>query len=102
VVGREHAVIASEMRPRWRTQGREPTQKLDRRERELGATVSQGTLEGHHHPSGWIAREPRVGDRRAGAVAAQPLEAVAILGLDETIGVERVAIEECGPVAGPG
>ena len=25
----------------------------------------RGTLERHHHPSGWIEREPRVGDRRA-------------------------------------
>jgi len=37
--------------------------------------------------------------RGSRAITAQALEAVAIVGVDKTIGVERVAIEECGAMA---
>ena len=42
------------------------------------------------------SRELAIGDRRSRAIAGQPLEAVAIIGVDEAIGVGRVAVEECG------
>ena len=100
VMGREHAVVASEMTARWWDQVAQAAGEIDRRERELGATVAQGTLEGEDDPTGWIEREPSVGDRGARAITAQALEAVAIVGVDKTTGVERVAIEECGAMAG--
>jgi hypothetical protein len=46
VVGREDTMIAGKMTARWRDESCEATQEIDRRERELGATVAQGTLEG--------------------------------------------------------
>ena len=36
VMGREHAVVAA----RWWDQGRQAAEEIDRRERELGATVA--------------------------------------------------------------
>jgi hypothetical protein len=46
VIGREDTMIAGEMTARWRDERREATQEIERRERELGATVAQRTLEG--------------------------------------------------------
>jgi len=46
VVGREDTMIAGEMTARWRNERRKTTQEIDRRKRERGATVAQGTLEG--------------------------------------------------------
>ena len=99
-MGRKDAMKPGEMGARWWNEGREATQEIDRLERELGSPVAQGTLEREHDPSARIEREPRVGDRRSRAIAGQPLEAVAIIGVDEAIGVERVAVEECGSAAG--
>jgi hypothetical protein len=70
VVGREHAVVANEMTARWWDQGRQAAEEVDRRERELGATVAQRTFEGERDLSGWIEREPSVGDRRSRAITA--------------------------------
>jgi hypothetical protein len=44
VVGPEYTVVTREVRSRWRDQRRELSQKLDRRERELGSTIAQGML----------------------------------------------------------
>src|SRR4249919_829718 len=46
VVGREDTMIAGEMTARWWNERRKTMQEVDRRERERGATVAQGTLEG--------------------------------------------------------
>jgi hypothetical protein len=70
VMGREHAVVASEMTARWWDQGCQAAEEIDRRERELGATVAQGALEGEGDPTGWIEREPSVGDRGSRALTA--------------------------------
>ena len=101
MVGGEDPMVASEVGTGRRDQDRKATQEFDRSERKLGPAVAQGTLEGEQDPSAVIQREPRVGDRRARAVAAQAFEALAIFGVDEAIGVERVALEERGAAAGP-
>ena len=62
-VGREHAVVASQM-GEWRRNERcEATQEVDHGERELGPAIVQGTLERKNHASAGIDREPRAGDR---------------------------------------
>ena len=70
VMGREHAVVAREMTARWWDQGRQAAEEIDRRERELAATVPQRTFEGEGDPTGWIEREPSVGDRGSRAITA--------------------------------
>jgi hypothetical protein len=45
VVGREDTMIAGQMTARWRDQGGEATQEVQRRERDRGAAVPQGTLQ---------------------------------------------------------
>jgi hypothetical protein len=60
----------------------------------------QRTLEREHDAVARIEQEPGVGDRRSRTIAAQSLEAVAIVRVDEAIGVKRVAVEERGAQAG--
>jgi hypothetical protein len=83
VVGRKHAVVASEMTAQWWDQGRQAAEEIDRRERELGATVAQGTLEGEDDPPGWIEGESSVGDRGVCAITAWLLEVLAVVSIDE-------------------
>jgi hypothetical protein len=46
----------------------------------MGGAVAPGALELEHDLSGSIAREPFVGNRRAGDVAAQAFELLALMG----------------------
>jgi hypothetical protein len=52
---------------RW-DQGRQAAEEIDRRERELGATIAQGTFEGEGDLPGWIEGESSVGDRGSRAI----------------------------------
>ena len=70
VVGREHAMVTSEMTARRWDQGRQAAEEIDRRERELGATIAQGTFEGEDDPPGWIEGESSVGGRGSRAITA--------------------------------
>jgi len=54
--------------------------KLQGRHHDVGGAVAPGTLELQHDLAGWIALEPFVGNRRAGDIAAQAFELLALMG----------------------
>ena len=47
---------------------------------DMGGAVAPGALELQHDLIGWIALEPFVGNRRAGDIAAQAFELLALMG----------------------
>ena len=46
----------------------------------MGGAVAPEALEPEHDLAHWIALEPLVGNRRAGDIAAQPFEFLALVG----------------------
>jgi len=79
-VGREHAVEANQMQPRRRDECGQPLHELQRRHHDLRGPVTVGTLELQHDLARAIALEPFVGDGRAGDIAAQAVELLALMG----------------------
>ena len=59
----KHAVIAGEMAVRRRNEGREATQKIDGRERQLGSPVAQGAPERNDDATCRIERDLSIGER---------------------------------------
>jgi len=68
------------MQPRTRHECGEPLHELQRRHHDMGGAVAPGAFELQHHLAGLIALEPLVGNRRAGDIAAQALELLALMG----------------------
>ena len=79
-VGREHAMEANQMQPRTRDQCGQPLHELQRRHHDMGGAVAVGALELQHDLARWIALEPFVGNGRAGDIAAQAFELLALMG----------------------
>ena len=79
-VGREHAMEANQMQPGTRDQCGQALHELQRRHHDMGGAVALGALELQHDLAGWIALEPFVGNRRAGDIAAQAFELLALMG----------------------
>ena len=79
-VGREHAMEANQMQPRRRDECGQALHELQRRHHDMGGPVAVGTLELQHDLARAIALEPSVGNRRAGDIAAQVLQFLALIG----------------------
>jgi hypothetical protein len=79
----EHAGVVMPVTPRRRNQRGEPVEQLERGEGEFGLAGGQGLVQA---VADWLVGpipvEPFTGEGRSGAVAQQPLEAGAVLGLD--------------------
>src|SRR5689334_7462729 len=75
----------------------------------MRGAVAPGALELEHDLAGWIAFEPLVGNRRAGDVAAQAFELLALMGVTaycrmqaETVRVDAARLLRVGRSAGDG
>jgi hypothetical protein len=77
-VRREHAVIAQHVKPRRRDQSDESRDQIERVEQDGIRSVSPGALEPVAKPAVTVLLESFLRERRAGDVAAQPLESLAI------------------------
>ena len=53
--------------------------EFQRRQHDMGGAVTLGILELQHDLTGWIALEPFVGNGRAGDIAAQAFELLALV-----------------------
>ena len=71
---------ANQMQPGTRDECGEPLQELQRRHDDVGGAVAVGAFELQHDLAGAVALEPLVGNRRAGDVAAQAFELLALMG----------------------
>jgi len=72
---------ANQMQPGTRDQCGQALHELQRRHHDMGGAVAPGALELEHDLAGWIALEPFVGDGRAGDIAAQAFELLALMGV---------------------
>ena len=79
-VGRQHAVEANEMETRARHQGRQALHELQRLHDDMGGAVFERTHQLQHDIAGAVTLEPFIGDCRAGDIAAQVLELLALIG----------------------
>jgi hypothetical protein len=95
VVGREDAVVASEMLSRRRDERGQAAQKLEGRKAQLCAPIAQRAPQFHDDVPRGIQREPGIGHRRPAAIATQALEALAVLGVNPALGVQGVAAQKC-------
>jgi len=71
---------ANQMQPGARDQCGQALQQLQGRHHDMGGAVAPGALELEHDWAGAIALEPLVGNGRAGDVAAQAFELLALMG----------------------
>ena len=79
-VGCEHAMEANQMQPRTRDECGQALHELQRRDHDRGGPVAVGTLELQHDLARAITLEPFAGNRRAGDIAAQAFEFLALMG----------------------
>ena len=86
-VGCEHAMEANQMQPRTRPQCRLALHELQRRHHNMGGAVAVGAFELQHDLACSIAFEPFVGNGRAGDIAAQTFELLALMGATTHCGV---------------
>ena len=78
-VGCEQAMEANQMQPRARDQCGQALHELQRRHHDMGGAVAPGALELQHDLAGTGALEPFVGNGRAGDIAAQAFELLALM-----------------------
>ncbi len=71
---------ANQMQPRTWNQCSQALHKLQRRHDDVGGAVAPGALELQDDLAGAIALEPLVGNGRAGDIAAQAFELLALMG----------------------
>ena len=95
-VRREHAVVATEMMPRRRHQRRQPPEELGRLQHEHLPVVGDWPLETVAEAAVGQLRQARQRQRRPRSVAQQPLEALAIVGVEVHASVQGEAFEEGG------
>src|SRR3954468_18968405 len=72
---------ANQMQPRTWNQCGQALQELQRRHHDMGGAVAPGTFELEHDLACAIALEPLIGNGRAGDVAAQAFELLALMGV---------------------
>jgi hypothetical protein len=87
----EHAVVAGEVPPRRWDRGGERAEELRGLERDVGAAVEVSALELDDSATALVERRTAVGERGAGAMAAEALESFAVVEVDMAVGVEGVA-----------
>jgi hypothetical protein len=92
----EHAVIADQMRARRRYQRGEPTQQLGRLEDQRVSARGERALQAIGEPAVWKLGKAILRERRAGAIAAQMRQALAVVGVQVHSGVEGKALEVSG------
>ena len=79
-VGRQHAVEANQVQPRpWHQRG-QALHELQRRHDQMRGAVAPGCLELEHHLPGGVGLHAFVGQCRAGDVAAQLFQRLAVFG----------------------
>src|SRR3954452_2087428 len=100
---------ANQMQPGTRDQCGQALQELQRRHHDMGGAVAPGALELQHDLASAVALEPLVGNRRAGDVAAQAFELLALMGVTaycrmqaETVRVDTARLLRVGRSAGDG
>src|SRR3954467_6561708 len=71
---------ANQMQPGTRDQYGQALHDLQRRHHDMGGAVAPGTFELEHDLACAIALEPLVGNGRAGDIAAQAFELLALMG----------------------
>ena len=98
-IGCEHAVKTDQMQARTRHQRGQALHDFQRRHLDVRGAVTPGAFELQHDITRAIALEPFVGDRRAGDIAAQPFDLLALMRATAYPGMQAEACPE--PVEGP-
>ncbi len=75
----EYTVEADQMQARAGNERGQSLHKLQRREHDVGGAVLIRALELQHHLASVVAFDPLIGERRAGNVAAQAFELLALI-----------------------
>ena len=91
-VGCEHAVEADQMPPGTGNERGEPLQEFQRRHHDVSSPVLIRALELQHDLAGAVALEPFVGNGRAGDIAAQVFEFLALIGAATHRGMQAEAV----------
>src|SRR4051812_29158538 len=100
---------ANQMQPGTRDQCGQALQELQRRHHDMGGAVAPGTFELEHDLACAIALEPLIGNGRAGDIAAQAFELLALMGVTaycrmqaEAVRVDAARLLRVGRPAGDG
>ncbi len=89
-------MVGDQVRPGRGDEGGEFLEQGQRIEEKVGRAVGVGGLEPEADPAVGKLREPLVGEGRAGGVAAEPLDPVAVPGADAGAGVQGEAARAGG------
>ena len=76
----EYAVEANQVQARTGKERGEALQEFQRRHHDMGGAVLIGALQLQHRLASTVALEPFVGNGRAGDIAAQLFECLALIG----------------------
>src|SRR3954466_4109310 len=100
---------ANQMQPGTRDQCGQTLHKLQRRHHDMGGAVAPGTFELEHDLACAIALEPLIGNGRAGDIAAQAFELLALMGVTaycrmqaEAVRIDAARLLRVGRPAGDG
>src|SRR5205809_6854839 len=109
LVRREHAIEANQMQPGTWDECGHTLHELRRPHHDIGGAVAPGTFELEHDLACAIALEPLIGNGRAGDIAAQALELLALMGVTaycrmqaETVRVDAARLLRIARSAGNG